>query len=62
MNSDERIKDRDAGKASLLGRREERRTREAWTCSSCGATVVRGNDWVPRFCSNCGREIGRWGS
>lgn len=27
-----------------------------------GATVVRGNDWVPRFCSNCGREIGRWGS
>ena len=44
----------------LLGRFEERRRVERWTCSACGAAVVRGGSMLPRYCSNCGRNVRKW--
>ncbi|WP_277071552.1 hypothetical protein [Slackia exigua] len=46
---------------TLYGRFEERRRIEGWTCSACGAAVVRGGTLLPSYCSNCGRKVSKWG-
>ena len=33
---------------------------EVFKCASCGAIVPKGMDWLPRYCSNCGKEVKQW--
>lgn len=33
---------------------------EVFECASCGAIVPKGMDWLPRYCSNCGKEVKQW--
>ncbi len=46
--------------ARLCGRFEEKLRVEAWRCSACGATVMRGGSMLPNYCSNCGRKVEEW--